>query len=86
MEESLNAFIQVSAQNQEANNQRMDSLEASIKRVETQVGQLAGQLQENQKGKLPSQPQQAMSITVLRSGEVIDDHIDELSNEILLHD
>ena len=77
LEDSLNAFIQVSEQNQVANNQRLDSLEASMKRMETQVGQLANQMQIHQKGKLPSQPEQAKSITVLRSGKVIDNKVGE---------
>ncbi|GER28568.1 transposon Tf2-1 polyprotein [Striga asiatica] len=49
--------------------------DASIKRLETQVGQLAtrvGHMEtESDKGKLPSQTEQAKAITVLRSGKVV---------------
>ena len=54
LEETLNTFIQFSMDNHERQNKRLDSLEASMKRVEVQVGQIAEQLKEQQKGKLPS--------------------------------
>ncbi|CAA0808779.1 Unknown protein, partial [Striga hermonthica] len=51
----------------------------SIKRLETQVGQLAtrvGNMEaESDKGKLPSQPEQAKAITVLRSGNEVDNKV-----------
>ena len=39
-------------------------VEASMKRFEVQVGQIAEQLQGLQKGKLPSQLEQEMAITI----------------------
>ncbi|CAA0816701.1 Unknown protein, partial [Striga hermonthica] len=55
--------------------QFMTNQESSIKRLETQVGQLAtrvGNIEaEADKGKLPSQPTEAKAITVLRSGKVV---------------
>ena len=64
MEETLNTFIQFSMDNHEKHDKRLDSLEASMKKVEVQVGQIAEKLQRHQKGKLPSQPEQAMAITI----------------------
>ncbi|CAA0819769.1 Unknown protein, partial [Striga hermonthica] len=53
--------------------------DSSIKRLETQVGQLAtrvGNMEaESDKGKLPSQPEQAKAITVLRSGKEVDNKV-----------
>ncbi|CAA0831197.1 Unknown protein, partial [Striga hermonthica] len=52
---------------------------SSIKRLETQVGQLAtrvGNMEaESIKGKLPSQPEQAKAITVLRSEKEVDNKV-----------
>ena len=57
------------------------SIEASVKRIETQVGQLAGTVGELAKqakpGKLPSQPEQAQAITVLRGRKVLDNKVGE---------
>ena len=50
--------------NHERHDKKLDSMEASIKRVEVQVGQIAEQLQGHHKGKLPSQPEQVMAITI----------------------
>ena len=41
LEETLNMFIEFSMDNHKRNDQRLDSLEASMKRVEVQVGKLA---------------------------------------------
>lgn len=49
LEESLTAFIQVSKDNQTKTNQRLDSVETSIKKVEIQVEQLAEHLQKQNK-------------------------------------
>ncbi|CAA0834990.1 Unknown protein, partial [Striga hermonthica] len=53
--------------------------DSSIKRLETQVGQLAtrvGNMEaESDKGKLPSQPEQAKAITVLRSRKKVDNKV-----------
>ncbi|GER51787.1 integrase [Striga asiatica] len=59
--------------------QRRVNHEASIKHIETQLGQLATRVWhmevESDKGKLPSQPEQAKAITVLRSGKVVDNKV-----------
>ncbi|CAA0838505.1 Unknown protein, partial [Striga hermonthica] len=53
--------------------------DSSIKRLKTQVGQLATRVRnmeaESDKGKLPSQPEQAKAITVLRSGKEVDNKV-----------
>ncbi|CAA0832728.1 Unknown protein, partial [Striga hermonthica] len=53
--------------------------DSSIKRLETQVGQLATRVgnmkAESDKGKLSSQPEQAKAITVLRSGKKVDNKV-----------
>ena len=41
LEETLNTFIEFSMDNHKRHDQRLDSLKASIKRVEVQVGQIA---------------------------------------------
>ena len=64
LEETMNTFIEFTMDNHKRHDQRLDSLEASIKRVEVQVGQIVDQLQGNQKGKLPSQPKKAMAVTI----------------------
>lgn len=59
-----------------------------MKRIETQVGQIAGTVGELVKqakpGKLPSQSEQAQAITVLRGGKVIHNKVGEPSptNEV----
>ena len=40
LEETMNTFIQFSMDNHERHDKRLDSLEASMKRVEAQVGQI----------------------------------------------
>ena len=44
LEETLNTFIQFSMDNHKRHDKRLDSLEASMKIVEAQVGQIAKQL------------------------------------------
>ena len=58
--------------------QRLSSLEAlvtnmgaSMKNMETQMGQIAEALQKQDKGKFPSQPEQAKAMTVIRSGRIV---------------
>ncbi|XP_057784814.1 uncharacterized protein LOC131002341 [Salvia miltiorrhiza] len=72
LEDSLNAFIQ-------STNQRFESVEASIKRIETQVGQIAGTVgkldQQKTRDKLPSHSEQARAISILRSGKVVDNKV-----------
>ncbi|CAA0806697.1 Unknown protein, partial [Striga hermonthica] len=63
-----------------ANREQRDvNQDASIKRIETQLGQLAARVgtieTEMNKGKLPSQPEQAKAITVLRSGKEVDNKV-----------
>ena len=50
LEETLNTFIQFSMDNHERHDKRLDSLEASMKRFEVQVGQIVEQLKEHKKG------------------------------------
>ena len=50
LEETLNTFIQFSMDNHERHDKRLDLLEASMKRVEIQVAQIAEELKEHQKG------------------------------------
>ena len=57
-------FISFSMNNHERHNKRLDSLEASMKRVEVQVAQIDEQLQGHQKEKLPNQPEQTIAITI----------------------
>ena len=71
LEESLSTFIQFSKDNHERHNQKLDSLEASMKGVEVQVAQLTKHLQGHKK--LPSQLEQAKAITVLRSDNGVED-------------
>ncbi|KAK4858337.1 hypothetical protein QYF36_014879 [Acer negundo] len=59
--------------------QRLSSLEAlvanmgaSMKNMETQMGQIAESLQKQDKGKFPSQPEQAKAMTVLRRGWILE--------------
>ncbi|XP_019177862.1 PREDICTED: uncharacterized protein LOC109173058 [Ipomoea nil] len=46
--------------------------EVSLRKLEVQVGQLAEAMQGHVPGKLPSQPEEAKVLTVLRSGKVIE--------------
>ena len=74
----------MSTNNQQRNDQRLDSLEASMKRVETQVGQIAESMHQHIKGKLPSQPEQAKVVSTLRNGKVINKTIEfENTNDLL---
>ncbi|XP_057775234.1 uncharacterized protein LOC130994216 [Salvia miltiorrhiza] len=70
--------------------QRFESVEASMKRIETQVGQLVGTVGElvkqNTKDKLPSNSEKAHAISILRSSKVVDNkveypHADESSSQ-----
>ena len=57
-----------------------------MKRVEVQVGQIIEQLQGHQKGKLPSQPKQAMAIEIYQNNKEIDNGVKEnLAHNIALH-
>ena len=45
---------------------------ASMKNMETQIRQIAEALQKHEKGKFPSQPEQAKAMTVFRSGRILE--------------
>ncbi|XP_048229553.1 uncharacterized protein LOC125370025 [Ricinus communis] len=62
----------------ERNEKKTDSIEASIKRLEIQIGQIAEAVQENRKGKLQSQLEQAKAIIVLKDGELFDNNVENL--------
>ena len=81
LQETLNTFIQFSMDNHERHNKMLDSLEASMKRVEAQVGQKVEQLQGREKGKLPSQPEQVMTITVHGQSKGIDNGVEEIPTD-----
>ena len=50
------------------------------------MGQIAKQLKGHQKGKLPSQPEQAMTITVHKKSKGIDNRVEEIpANKMPLH-
>ncbi|XP_048236337.1 uncharacterized protein LOC107261125 [Ricinus communis] len=62
----------------ERNEKKTDSIEASVKRLKIQIGQIAEAVQENKKRKLPSQPEQAKATTVLKDGELFDNNVKNL--------
>ncbi|XP_057811341.1 uncharacterized protein LOC131025561 [Salvia miltiorrhiza] len=69
--------------------QNMESQSATIKRLETTVGQLSGTLnqmqQQQQPGKLHGQglqPHQAQAVTVLRSGKKVDNKVEIPTDEL----
>ncbi|XP_048229052.1 uncharacterized protein LOC125369823 [Ricinus communis] len=53
----------------ERKKKKTDSIEASVKRLKIQIGQIAETVQENKKGKLSSQPAQVKAITILKHAE-----------------
>ena len=86
LEETLNTFIQSSMENHERHDKRLDLLEASMKRAEVQVGQIAEQIKEQQKGKLPSEPEQEMTIIVHQNSKENENRVDEiLKDNMSLH-
>ncbi|KAK1588944.1 hypothetical protein Q3G72_028877 [Acer saccharum] len=56
-------------------NQRINNVEASIKNLETQIGQIVDAVRKNEPGRFPSQSEQAKALTVLRSGRVLDTEV-----------
>ncbi|XP_048231217.1 uncharacterized protein LOC125370261 [Ricinus communis] len=56
----------------ERNEKKTDSIETSLKHLEAQMGQIVEELN---KEKLSSQPEQVNSITTIKKGEVVDDNI-----------
>ncbi|XP_019157162.1 PREDICTED: uncharacterized protein LOC109153743 [Ipomoea nil] len=79
LEDTLQNYIQVCNKRSEADEKRFQQNEASLARnevslrkLEVQVGQLAEAMQGHVPGKLPSQPEEAKVLTVLRSGKVIE--------------
>ena len=81
LEETLNMFIQFSVDNHERHDKRLDSLEASTMRAEVQVGQIVEQVKEHQKGKLPSQLEQAMAITVHKNIKENENGVEEIPED-----
>ncbi|CAA0821429.1 Unknown protein, partial [Striga hermonthica] len=65
------------------------SIQDSLKCLETQMGQLGTSISEmqrnNKKDRLPSQPEQAQSMTVLRSEKVVDNRV-EMPNDVMVED
>ncbi|CAH9088741.1 unnamed protein product [Cuscuta epithymum] len=72
LEDTLQTFMQICTQNQQANDQRFQRTEASLRKLEIQVGQIAECLQGHVQGKLPSHIEEAKAVTVLRSGKIIE--------------
>ncbi|CAH9121562.1 unnamed protein product [Cuscuta epithymum] len=72
LEDTLQTFMQICTQNQQANEQRFQRTEASLRKLEVQVGQIAESLQGHVQGKLPSHIEEAKAVTVLRSGKIIE--------------
>ncbi|XP_048227309.1 uncharacterized protein LOC125368583 [Ricinus communis] len=62
----------------ERNEKKTNSIEASVKQLEIQIGQIAEAVQENKKEKLPSQPEQAKAIIILKNGELFDNNVENL--------
>src|SRR5436190_18236558 len=63
--------------------QKFNNVEASIKKLEIQMGQLASTVNQREPGRFPSQPEvnpreheHAKAITTLRSGRLIDNKVD----------
>ena len=77
----MNTSIQFSMDNHERHNKRLDSLEASMKRFEAQVGQIAEQLQGHQKGKLLSQLEQAITITIHEGSKGNNNGVEEIPTD-----
>ena len=55
------------------NDRKSSEMDASIHKIEARIGQLAELLQEREKGRFPSQPEQARAKAILRSGKVLGD-------------
>ncbi|CAH9120101.1 unnamed protein product [Cuscuta europaea] len=72
LEDTLQTFMQICTQNQQTNEQRFQQNEASLRKLEIQVGQIAECLQGHVQGKLSSQSEEAKAITVQRSGKIIE--------------
>ncbi|XP_038697987.1 uncharacterized protein LOC119995545 [Tripterygium wilfordii] len=82
LEESIKLFVQESRARMDRHDAMIATQEtklnqtlASMGKLEVQVGQLVDVIKIKEPGKLPSQPEQAKAITVLRSGKVIDNQI-----------
>ncbi|XP_048228299.1 uncharacterized protein LOC107262244 [Ricinus communis] len=74
LEETLQSFMMASHDRMERNKKKTDSIKASLKCLEAQMGQIVDELN---KEKLSSQPKQANSITTIRRGEVVDNIVME---------
>ena len=56
------------------NEVQFQNIHASLKKTETQVGQLAEAQQKMEQGKFPSFTEQAKAMTVLQNGKVLTDN------------
>lgn len=80
LEDSLNNFIQVCQNSQQSNEQKFQQQEASLRKLEVQVGQIAEAMRSHVLGKFPSQSEQAKAITILQSGKVINTELNSKSH------
>eukprot|EP00257_Ricinus_communis_P022201 XP_015581861.1 uncharacterized protein LOC107262176 [Ricinus communis] len=78
LEETLQSFMMATHDRMERNEKKTDFIEASVKRLEIQIRQIAEAVQENKKEKLTSQPEQAKAITILKDGELSDNNVKNL--------
>ncbi|KAL5865725.1 hypothetical protein ACOSQ3_003239 [Xanthoceras sorbifolium] len=60
--------------------------DASMKKMEIQLGQPADHVKRSESGKFPSQPEQAQAITILRSGKVVDNKINSDITDDIVND
>ncbi|KAL5798580.1 hypothetical protein ACOSQ2_003400 [Xanthoceras sorbifolium] len=60
--------------------------DASMKKMEIQLGQPADHIKRSESGKFPSQPEQAQAITILRSGKVVDNKINSDITDDIVND
>ena len=82
VEELMSKFIEVQSSTNAINKQAIDSLQVSVHKLETQVGQMASSMQSRNQGSLPSNTrtnprhnEQAKAISILRSGKVYDNKV-----------
>src|SRR4051812_24701690 len=79
LEEMFAAFMTQTSQQNAENKQTFKNIQASISKLEMQVGQLANNMSHREPGRFPSQPEvnpreheHVKTITTLRSGRIID--------------
>lgn len=65
---------------------KLESMDSAMRRMDIQQGQLDASMPDQDKEKLPSQPEQAKVMTVLRSGKVIDNNVGlHVTNYLPIH-